>query len=234
MDRYLELHDVPKGWLPATYAFIAGCAALLVVGWNHIPDPLPTHWGFGGPDAWTEKTPQAVFGQFAIAAVPLGLLTPLVTFLTHQQAKTAHEGFPRRSVAEVNRARATSNELVPVIQKNLCGITGVVVGTLTASLLGWSGPSATIVTITLIICVVVCFALDVRAANWHINAVAGESELSRHMAWGMFYYNPEDRRVMVDHAMGATLNFARRGAWVFLGLILSPAALVILVMLFTR
>ncbi|TVS24936.1 DUF1648 domain-containing protein [Corynebacterium sanguinis] len=103
--RDIELNPVPAASLIILYSTVALYAALLVAGWDRIPDPMPTHWGISGaPDAFTSKTPGAVFGMLAIGAVPLGLLTPLVLYATHSQAEHGDD-----------HARATANEMMPLI-----------------------------------------------------------------------------------------------------------------------
>ncbi len=39
--------------------------------------------------------------------------------------------------------------------------------------------------------------------------------------WGLFYYNPEDPALLVKKRVGIgwTINFAHRGAWIFLALL---------------
>ena len=89
MCRDIELNPVPAASLIILYSTVALYAALLVAG---------------APDAFTSKTPGAVFGMLAIGAVPLGLLTPLVLYATHSQAEHGDD-----------HARATANEMMPLI-----------------------------------------------------------------------------------------------------------------------
>jgi uncharacterized membrane protein len=50
-----------------------------------------------------------------------------------------------------------------------------------------------------------------------------------HYKWGLFYYNPEDSRVILpkrNQWMGWTLNFARFYSWFIIILIITLAVLV--------
>ena len=50
-----------------------------------------------------------------------------------------------------------------------------------------------------------------------------------HYKWGLFYYNPDDQRVIVPKRnswMGWTLNFARFYSWFIIILIIALAVLV--------
>ncbi len=50
--------------------------------------------------------------------------------------------------------------------------------------------------------------------------------------WGIFYYNPQDERVFLpkkNAALGITVNYAKREAWIFTLFILTLAVSMILI-----
>jgi uncharacterized membrane protein len=53
---------------------------------------------------------------------------------------------------------------------------------------------------------------------------------------GIFYFNPEDDRVVVPKRLGwgLTFNFARRASWLIMALLLAPAILLPLFLHFVR
>lgn len=97
-DGLYELVPAPLGWLVAQYEVIALCVLVLGLNYDPIPDPLPVHWGPSGQaDSWTDKSAGAVFGMLAISIVPLGVLTSVIVYAAHQQAKFAHRELPKKA-----------------------------------------------------------------------------------------------------------------------------------------
>ncbi|MHA2787624.1 DUF1648 domain-containing protein [Corynebacterium sp. S7] len=229
-SEYIELKPVPTRWLYLLAGIFVLAAVLLYVFWDRIPDPMPTHWGFSGqPDNFEAKTPSTVFWMVAAGGIPLGVIAPMVVYATHYQAKHAHEGLPRKTVDEVNRARATANEMVPLLAKFMLVITALVIGAVTFGLLGFfSGPLLTVLVIAGIVLVLVWFVRGLMAAQRRVVELVGPDEITSHMRWGMFYYNPDDERTMVEHGLGTTLNWARPGSWLLMGMILIPVVLLII------
>ncbi|TVS22993.1 hypothetical protein EKI50_04435 [Corynebacterium sanguinis] len=205
-DELIELKPVPVVWIAAQLGVIVLASVVLITLWDTIPDPEPAN---------------AVAGRFA-AALPLALLTPAVFLLIHHQAKHTHESPPRRSVAEVNHARALTNEMLPLVGKLMVALTVLIYGGMTADLLGASVSTPAI--IALILLVIVAFVIGTRAAYRRATDAAGTSD--RHVYAGMFYFNRDDERMIVDHAMGATLNFARPSAWALIAALLTPALII--------
>ena len=217
MSFNVELKPVPLGWLVALYAVIALSVVLLVAGWDRIPDPMPIHWGpRGEADSFDEKTPGAAFSLVAIGAIPLGVLTPLIVYGTHGLARSGSD-----------RDKASANEMVPLVAEFMFGVTVIVVGGVTASLLGLRVSTPFI--LAAIALLLVWFVYEIRAAQRRIVAHVGESEIDRHLYWGMFYHNPDDERVLVENGMSTTMNFARPTAWLILAAVLAPVIIVIVV-----
>ena len=112
----------------------------------------------------------------------------------------------------------------------MAGITVVSLGGITASLLGFlGGGSSTLIVISALVLLLIWFVARMRVAQRRIAAAAGPGELDGHLRWGMFYANHDDERVLVEHGMGTTLNFARPEAWLLLAALLSPAVVLIAV-----
>ncbi|WP_018296584.1 DUF1648 domain-containing protein [Corynebacterium lubricantis] len=230
-SEYIELKPVPRQWLYLLAGIFLLSGVLLFVLWDRIPDPMPTHWGFSGePDSFKPKTPGAVFGMIAAGGIPLGVVAPSVVYTTHYQAKHAHEGLPHKSVEEVDRIRATTNETVPLLANFMLALTALVIGAVTFSLLGFlRGPLLTGLVIAGIVLLLVWFVRDLMAAQRRVANVVGHDENSQNMHWGMFYYNRNDDRVLIEHGLGTTLNWANPGSWLLMGVVLMPLALIILV-----
>lgn len=61
-----------------------------------------------------------------------------------------------------------------------------------------------------------------RRAQYALAANSGQStyvDEDAHWIWGMFYYNPDDRHILINNrvGMGTTVNFARRSGQIFMG-----------------
>ncbi|EEI16375.1 hypothetical protein HMPREF0298_1819 [Corynebacterium lipophiloflavum DSM 44291] len=120
--------------------------------------------------------------------------------------------------------------MLPLVAKLMTALTALVVGAVTLSLLGlMKGPWAVTLLVALIIGVVGWFVVAMRAARSRVVELFGHDDFSRNLRWGMFYANPADERVVAEHLMSTTLNFARPGAWALLGAILLPVAVIAIV-----
>jgi len=62
--------------------------------------------------------------------------------------------------------------------------------------------------------------------------VVSQQKGNKHWKWGMFYYNPDDPRVIIREGFDGrttwyTLNFAHKASYIYLAIILTFAAVVI-------
>ena len=53
----------------APLAFLVGTGVFLHARWNWIPPTFPVHWGFNGPDRWSERTAHGVYGPILFGMV---------------------------------------------------------------------------------------------------------------------------------------------------------------------
>lgn len=130
--EYIPLNPIPRRWILSTLAAILISAALFLIFWDEIPDPMPLHWGLGGQvDGWARKSGGTVVALFALSGGILGAMAILVPWLIRSHAAHAHQGLPSKNIAQVNYARANANEMMKVIGKVLFVAVSLTMGTIT-------------------------------------------------------------------------------------------------------
>lgn len=130
--EYIPLSPIPKRWILSTLAVILISAVLFFIFWDEIPDPMPLHWGLGGQvDGWADKSVGTVVALFALSGGILGAMAILVPWLIRSHAAHAHQGLPRKNVAQVNYARANANEMMKIVGKVLFVAVLLTMGTIT-------------------------------------------------------------------------------------------------------
>ena len=209
--------------LAGPYIMIA-CAALLTrAHWSEIPDPMPVHWDlYGNPNGWMPKT-WHTFGLL------IGVETLLCVILTFSVIAMVY--FSRQISATGARAREER-------RFRWIGIAALVAGGYLSAALAFLplNPRATFAFggITFFLAIMTVFSLElirrgqggVRLAPAGAGEVISDRTPDRNWIWGLFYYNPDDPALMVEKRFGIgwTLNFAHRGAWVFIGLMVATLA----------
>lgn len=176
-----------------------------------LPDPIPTHFDAEGrPDGWMAK---AIYPWFALG-LPTGIwLLVLLSGLAFRGTGQDPEGRKAEAVAPLRG----------LVAAGLFGMMGVslLIPRFGPSLLAWmiSGFLGLVLLGTI---------LMVRS----MKRLFPEGLSTQHYRWGLFYVNPEDPRLWVPKRMGLgwTLNFARGGSWLVLGLLILPPLLVILLL----
>ena len=206
--------------LAGPYIMIA-CAALMTYAhWSEVPDPMPVHWDlYGNPNGWMLKT-WHIFGMLIGAeALLCAILTFSVVAMLYSSRQIAASG-----------ARAGEERRFRWI-----GIAALVAGSYLSAALAFLplNPHATLalggITLPAAIMIVLSLELIRRGQGGVRLAPASDAEVisdrtpDQNWIWGLFYYNPDDPALMVEKRFGIgwTLNFAHRGAWVFIGLMLA-------------
>lgn len=226
----IPLNAVPLAWIFSTWSMFIISGFTVWIFWDSIPDPFPIHWGADGqPDDWRPKNAGSIVGFLALSGGVLGVMTGLVPWLIHHHAKHAHEGLPKKTTAEINRIRATANEMMLLISKVLFVVTAFTTGWITYSLIGrawFSVPGWLILPVAVIM---IALAVDsVRKAEHRIAVQAEPQATETGEPWKPFYYAPEDRRMWIDDSSSFTLNFGHKGSWVLIAFALSPVAIALI------
>jgi uncharacterized membrane protein len=201
------------------------CAVLVTRAyWSEIPDPMPVHWDLAGnPNGWMPKTWQLYAGLTAGEFVLCLMLTFAIVGMLY---------FSRQIAASGARAREES-------RFRWIGVAALLAGSYLSAALGFLplSPRATFsfggVTFLLAVMIVGSIELMRRGQGGaRIAPAAAEPIISDRTPdacwkWGAIYYNPDDPALIVEKRFGIgwTLNFAHRGAWIFMGLALVSVAL---------
>jgi len=200
------------------------CAVLLTrARWSEIPDPMPVHWDIAGnPNGWMPKTWLLYVGMTAGELVLCLMLTFAIVGMLY---------FSRQIAASGSRAREER-------RFRWIGIAALLAGSYLAAALAFLplSPRATFsfggVTFFLAIMMVGSLELVRRGQGGVRLAPAAREPISDRTPdacwkWGAIYYNPDDPALIVEKRFGIgwTLNFAHRGAWIFIGLIFVSVAL---------
>lgn len=203
-------------------------AAVVYALYPSIPDPIPTHWDFTGTaDSFSEKTPAKVYGFVlwpALFGVVLNLFVIGMIRVTagdkpmSSQSKAEHD-YARKifglNLQQNAIARFVSLLVSLLIADMLLSVSGLV-----------SGPMVLAVTAVAIIVPIIVLIRDLSFINEQIGQHY-PNEYTKHLKWGMFYYNPEDKRSLVEFDNSTTVNFASRGGRLIMFALLTPMILVI-------
>jgi uncharacterized membrane protein len=197
-------------WVPPL--ILGAAAGLLGLMWDSLPARWVVHWGVGGhPNGWATKTPAGVFGPLVLGAAIL------LTFYV---------------LAEVLKRRApgqTSATILPLY------IMATALSLVFAGVAVWlpllqpTSPAGFILFTVVVIGAGLAAAMIVSARAMK-RLPAGAVPEGYH---GLFYKNPKDERLLVPKRLGYgwTINFAHPAAWPTMLLLLSPAFLVVAVVI---
>ncbi len=194
------------------FLVLAAASAWVAARWNDLPARFPTHWDFGGhADAWSTRTPAAVFGTSAVGLLLCGLLLLLSLGILTRSRRISASG-PRGEAEQLFRFTT------------LCVLLGAeYVVALTSS---WvtalplvqnpAGPAVALTAMTLAF-VVVTVVLLARIGQGGARLVAkadsgqpiGDRTADTNWRWGLLYVNRSDPALLVEKrfGLGYTLNF---------------------------
>jgi uncharacterized membrane protein len=201
------------------FLMLACAAVLMRAHWNEIPNPMPVHWDLAGnPNGWMPKEPLIFWG---LLAGDFGLCA-IFTFTIVEMMYFSRQ-------VSVTGAKAREERRFRWI-----GLAVLLAGDYLSAALAFLplNPHATLafggVAFFLVIMIVGSLELVRRGQGGMRLAPAGSEQVvsdrtpDQCWKWGIFYYNPDDPALMVEKRFGIgwTLNFAHRGALIFLGLTL--------------
>lgn len=193
-------------WAALSLALGVAAVVVVVVRFDALPDPYPTHFGPGGePDAFGARThaqvlAPVVIGQIGGLAIIVGsLLTP---------ARIPGVG---RALAALGLVIGGGTSLLSIGQNLDAAAVPPPWGV-------WVFLGATLAVVAWLV------AESVRVGP------AEDADWEReHWKWGFLYLNPDEPDVFVPKrvGVGVTLNLARPMAWLLLALILAPGVIII-------
>jgi uncharacterized membrane protein len=234
--REAELHGrnriIPGGWVAASGPFVllAACAAYLWIHRTEIPGRFAIHRGaFGQPDRWTARS-------FIITYVLsiAGLLTALTLILygIAHWVRPIHAGGPE-GARELKFRRTAAAMLLAVEYFITLRIMWIALIQVHHNLK--AGPPGMLIALLPLFFVLVVVVMLARLGQGGSRVPAAHESPSSTSAapvgdrtpdcyWklGIFYFNPDDPAVIVEHrfGLGYTLNFARPITWIILSLVL--------------
>lgn len=222
MLRRDSLVDIVPGplWLHlGPYLLLAGAAAWLALNWSHIPDPMFTPSGL--PEgAMVARSVAAVFALPLIMAASLALchaVMPMGLLI-------------RRLPGHLDRIRSINAYLLAVIW--VLAIMGAYNALAVMYGERWiTGPVGILVNVGAPLAAVLLPVWMLLTGRFARAGEAQQGDRSPDSAWklGLFYFNPADPALFVEKRFGVgyTVNFARPGAWAFIGGILAASAVLL-------
>lgn len=193
-------------WALASLLLAAAAVAVVIVRFDGLPDPYPTHFGPGGePDAFGARTyaqilMPVVIGQIGGLAIIVGsLLTP---------ARMPGVG---RALAALGLVIGGGTALLSIGQNLDDDAVGPPWDV-------WVFVGATLAVVAWLV------AVSLRA-----DQNEGSDQDRTHWRWGIIYINPDEPDVFVPKRVGTgvTINFGRALGWLLFALILAPGIIVI-------
>ncbi|AGF71920.1 DUF1648 domain-containing protein [Corynebacterium halotolerans] len=230
-----ELRPVPWGWYGGIVVVTVLALVAVWANFDSIPDPMPVHWGPGGEaDRFTDKSLGTAF--LLVGLGPVILLAAGAGSAALIQSQARADGYPKRTAHELNRRRMGANLQQPALGALMLVLAVLMAASTAGSLLGWlGGVPMTVLLIGGIIALLGWFFVRMKRIGEHLDEVYPPDEPRERLKWGMFYFNPDDERTVIDMDGGSmtTFNFARPAAWGILAALLAPVALVVVLAVMT-
>ena len=210
---------------------IAG-AAYLGLHWNQIPDRFPIHWGAHGVvNGWGTRSFFGVFGALLIGLSVLLTVTG-VSALTRTVGRDASRPGEMERAAVMRRATETSILLVGWFIALIMTGTAVWLPFRNSTALPVGFLIGTLGAVLLFIFVMVVSIVRAVKVTAGMGTGGGETPDKCWKA-GIFYYNPDDKRLWVEKRFGIgwTMNMANRASWCVLGALVAVIVVNLLVAL---
>lgn len=195
-------------WDALAFLGLAALYAAYRIQGPSLPDPLPTHFDARGvANGWTSKAalPYVLFG------LPIGLWT-LITLTSRVSA-----------LGQTDPAKARALAAAP-----MRGFLGLGLAALMGGLLyvPARGTQALFVGLGVF---VACLVAGIGVMIRDFARMPRNPQDDAFYKWKLFYYNPDDPRLLVEKRLGVgyTFNFARPASWLILGLVLLPLGLLL-------
>ena len=210
-------------WALGPLLLLAAAAFLLGAHWDRIPERVPVHWGFAGPDRWASRSPGAVYGPLlgtGIACLIMALSCVGVLYGT-------------RRIAVIGPSAEREMRFRHIVVRLLIAIEYAIV--LPVFWLAFdalkTAPGISSVVWLLPLAAAACFLIVLlRAGQGGSRLPVSGGDQGRPSQplgdrtpdvcwkWGLFYYNACDPAILVEKRFGVgyTLNFGNRWTWIIL------------------
>lgn len=219
----------PLPWLYLVIPFVvAAIAAVVVIAfYDLLPDPLPTHWNAQGvADGFADKTIATALGANVGLPIFLGLVSLGCIGLMRVQAGDKPVSPSKEDIENRNGMIATLSKTQYTLAKFMALLATLITADLMLSMFGILRSKLAVVSIIAgFVLAMVWLAVELKRNNDEVSR-SYPNEISNHMKWGMFYFNPEDDRTMIHHMGGSTVNFARPGGWAVIGGLTLPIVMI--------
>jgi uncharacterized membrane protein len=212
------LHAIP-------FLMLAATGVVLALNASALPQQIPVHWDARG-EVDRYGSPGSLWVQLLFGAMACGVIGLLAHFNLTRAKRVA-------STPELVEADA---QLRSTISFGMIAIE-LWMAVLFSSMallpvLGLAEEAGSFIRIGSIVFVVAVVGWIVRLIRIRTATPAsghGDETADRHWKWGLFYVNPNDPSILVEKrfGIGYTLNFANRRAWMLLAVLLSPAAVMV-------
>ena len=181
---------------------LAATAAYVHNSQEHLPERIPTHHGFQGPDRWGPKNARTLYGPLAVGALVLVNLSTIGIALARSPHQTPGLIANTRLLLALTYAIAVMFAVFgSAPARELQG----------ARIPGW-------VPLGIFFGALIAFGWPVIRTHGELGA---EPVSTPEHAWrgGIVYYNPADPNLVVEKrfGIGYTLNMAHRFAWLVVG-----------------
>lgn len=217
-----SLNRLPWRWYLGTVAVITGVCAVLVGGWELIPDPFPSHWNVKGePAAFQDK--QIINVLVAVLLMPCAFLViGILAGLVDHSRQTVHD-----SGTEADRARLLSNLVQPAVAAFcFAGATVTAISSLT-SIFGFSkGAWSFWGMLCLIVALIVVFFRRSAIIHRQVEDAYPSEEPRTKYKWGLFYFNPDDDDVIISTGGLNVPNFGNKYFWILLAFLVGIIILI--------
>lgn len=223
--RMPELQRPPWVWAWAIVA--TGALGLFAIygAWDGIPDPFPTHWNARGEaDSFSEKTWGNMILMFGLLSGILAIVAAGSFALIHQTAK--HQ---RGEDWKIARARAMSNSMLKPLGMWMFLLNAVIVFDIYLSITQVYSSFALLIAVIIIVVIGLMWNV-VHIQKW-LDEHYPDPKTSKHMKWGIFYYNPDDPNMMVHRELNSTFNMAHPGSWVAMGALIGMPIILVAVLI---
>jgi uncharacterized membrane protein len=197
------------GWLAWILPFVLMALAAIYIQQNAhlLPDRIPTHYGFKGPDAWGPRNWRTLYMPLIIGALAMSTLVTIGVAMSF--------GARRGATPEQDAFRRANLRLLLGVHWSIAFMFGVFGTAPVREVIGpaipWWIPLAVIHGVVFI------FGWQVFKAN----GVSPGPDPTPDECWhaGDFYYNPADPAIVVEKrfGIGYTINMAHKVFWLLLG-----------------
>lgn len=220
------------GWHAAAATLLVGLGGYAVTAYDSFVDPMVTHSGWAGPDAWSAKSWPVVLTPLGIGLAVVGAVIAVAAVLARQAPRILPGGDPDAARAAASHRAALAQHLVGAVNLTTAATLGGL------ALVRWHGTTSA--ERPLLVATLVAPLLVVVASLVGLNRLreprtrtdpAGPESPDQDDRWklGAFYYAPDDPRFMVEKRMGlgTTVNFGHPGGKVFAAVVIALVSVAI-------